>query len=84
MTSIFSHGTAPFKNLGMICYSSLRLKHWENLFHYVNNLHQNIKFVIEEESNGKLAFLDTSVKRNNEKISLLVYRKPTHTDQNLH
>ena len=39
---------------------------------------------MEEESNGKLAFLDTLLKRNNKKISVLVYRKPTHTDQYLH
>ena len=36
-----------------------------------------------EESNGKLAFLDTFLKRNNGEISVLVYRKPKHTDQYL-
>ena len=46
-------------------------------------LDQNIKFTMEEESNGELAFLDTLLKRNNGKISVLVYRKPTHTDQYL-
>ena len=56
----------------------------ENLFHHINNLHQNIQFNIEEESNGELAFLDTLLKRNNGKISVLVYMKPTHTDQYLH
>ena len=35
---------------------------------------------MEEESNGGLAFLDTLLKRNNGKISVLVYRKPMHTD----
>ena len=39
---------------------------------------------MEEESNGELAFLDTLLKRNNGEISVLVYRKPTHTDQYLH
>ena len=39
---------------------------------------------MEEESNGELAFLDTLLKRSNRKISVLVYRKPTHTDQYLH
>ena len=38
---------------------------------------------MEEESNGKLAFLDTLLKWNNGKISVLVYRKPTYTDQYL-
>ena len=39
---------------------------------------------MEEENNGELAFLDTLLKRNNGEISLLVYRKPTLTDQYLH
>ena len=39
---------------------------------------------MDEESNGKPALLDTLLKRNNEKISALVYRRPTHTDQYLH
>ena len=39
---------------------------------------------MKEEGNGELAFLDTLLKRNNGEISVLVYRKPTHTDQYLH
>ena len=35
-------------------------------------------------SNEELAFLDTLLKRNNGKIFLLIYRKPTHTGQYLH
>ena len=58
--------------------------HLENFFNHINNFHQNIKFITEEESNGELAFLDTFLKRNNGEISVLVHRKPTHTDQCLH
>ena len=48
----------------------------------MNNLHQNIKFTMEEESNGEIAFPDTLLKWNNGKISvLLAYRKSVHTDQ---
>ena len=54
-----------------------------NSFHHINNLHQNITFTIEEESNGGLAFLDTLLKLNNENISVIVYRKSTHTDLHL-
>ena len=39
---------------------------------------------MEEDSKGELAFLGTLFKRNNGKISVLVYRKPTHTDHYLH
>ena len=38
---------------------------------------------MEEEGNGERAFLDTLLKQNNREISVLVYRKPTHTDQHL-
>ena len=62
-------------------YSILKRTHLENFFHHINSLHQNIKFTMEEESNGELAFLDTLLKRNNEENSVLVYRKPTHTEK---
>ena len=39
---------------------------------------------MEEECNEELAFLDILLKWNIEEISVLVYRKPTHTDQYLH
>ena len=39
---------------------------------------------MEEESNGEPASLDTWLKPNNGQISVLVYRKATHTDQYLH
>ena len=40
-------------------YSIVKHTHLEKFFHHINNLHQNIKFTMEEESNGELAFLDT-------------------------
>ena len=33
-------------------YSVRKRKHLENFFHHISSLHQNIKFTIEEESNG--------------------------------
>ena len=65
-------------------FSILKRTHLENLFHRINNLYQNIKFTMEEESNGELAFLDALLKQNYGGISVLVYKKPTHTDQYLH
>ena len=46
----------------------------ENFFHHINNLHQNIKFTMKEESNEELELLDTLLKRNYGKISVLVYK----------
>ena len=39
---------------------------------------------MEEENKGELAFLDTLLKSNNGKISLLLYKKPKDTDQYPH
>ena len=64
-------------------YSVLKCTCLENFFHHINNL-QNIKFTMEEKSNGELVLLDTLLKWNNGDISVLVYRKPTYTDQYLH
>ena len=33
--------------------------HFKKFFHQINNLHQNIKLPVEEESDGELAFLYT-------------------------
>ena len=46
-------------------YSILKRTHLENFFHHINNLHQNIKFTMGEESNEEPTFLDTLLKRNN-------------------
>ena len=49
----------------------------------LNSIDPKISFTIETESNGQIAFLDTLVSRNNGKITIEVYRKPTHTDRYL-
>ena len=65
-------------------YSILKRIHLENFLHHIKNLYQNFMFTMDEESNKEQVFLDTLLKQNNRKISILVYRKPTHTDQHLH
>ena len=65
-------------------YSILKRTQLENFSHHISNLHQNIKYTMEEESNRDLAFLDTLLKLNNGEIFVLVYREPTLTDQYLH
>ena len=37
-------------------YFILKRTHLENFFHHISNIHLNIKFTMEEESNGELAF----------------------------
>ena len=56
----------------------------EIFFHLINNLYQNINFTMEEEKNGELTFSDIMLKRDNGKISLVVCRRPAHSDQYIH
>ena len=58
--------------------------HLENFFNHIKNLHQNIKFIMEEERNGELLFLDALLKFNNRNIPAMVHGKPFNTDQYLY
>ena len=47
--------------------------------HFLNRLHPNIKFTIEEEDEGSLPFLDVLMTRETKSVSTTVYRKSTHS-----
>ena len=46
---------------------------------YLNSKHENIKFTVEHENEGKLPFLDVLLTRSGNSISTSIYRKPTFT-----
>ena len=51
----------------------------------LNNLHNNMKFTMELESNGALPFLDILIKRRPDgSLAHSVYCKPTHTGTDLY
>ena len=77
------HPRKGWKQFADHVYFILKCTYLENFFQHINNLHQNIKFVMEEEYNGEIALLDNLLKQNNGKISVLVYRKLTYIDQYL-
>ena len=58
-----------------------KLAHLENILNRNSNLHQNIKFAMEEERNEKIKSVDTLMKRNNRDISVLLKGKPTDTER---
>lgn len=51
---------------------------------HLNNQHGSIQFTKEVEEDGKIGFLDVSVKRNKGEFITKVYCKPTHTDLHTH
>ena len=52
---------------------------------YLNRQHPSIKFTMEQEQDGQLAFLDAHLSRNADgTLQHRVHRKPTHTDRYLH
>ena len=45
----------------------------------LNFIDPHVSFTIEHEKSCQISFLDTLVSRDNGKLSINVYRKPTHT-----
>lgn len=64
-------------------FAIIKTTNLETFFNHLNSQHPNIKFTLEQEKDQKIAFLDTLIVRNNNKIKVQIYRKPTHTDQYL-
>ena len=53
--------------------------------HHINNLEESIKFTMEMEDNGKIAFLDALIHRDEGGVlTSTVHRKETHTNRYLH
>ncbi|KAK5647713.1 hypothetical protein RI129_002605 [Pyrocoelia pectoralis] len=56
----------------------------DEFLQHLNNIHPNIKFTMETESNNELSFLDTLIrKRVDGKFNFSLYRKPTHSNRYL-
>ncbi|XP_072375519.1 uncharacterized protein [Diabrotica undecimpunctata] len=55
-----------------------------SLLNTINNIHPNIKFTMELESNFSINFLDLSINRINNVFDYSIYRKPTQTDHVIH
>ena len=57
-------------------------QHGADEFHqHLNRQHKSIQFTMEKVSENRIPFLDVHVERKEGKLSTVVYRKRTHTDQ---
>ena len=51
--------------------------HSDLFLNFINSKHKNMKFTMESESNSQIPFLDLNIRKENGKISVSLYRKPT-------
>ncbi|XP_068697470.1 uncharacterized protein [Montipora foliosa] len=62
----------------------IKREHADEFHAHLNSINTSIKFTIEIESEGSIAFLDTKTTRQDDgSITVSVYRKATHTDRYL-
>ena len=57
------------------------LKELKKFHQHLNSQNQSVPFTYEEESKGRILFLDTLVERKSFKVTTSVYRKQTNTDR---
>jgi hypothetical protein len=54
--------------------------HIQSILHDFNNLHHNLNFTVESETNNSLNYLDITIHRTNTNLNFHIFRKPTFTD----
>jgi formyltetrahydrofolate hydrolase len=50
----------------------------------MNKIHKDLQFKVTEEKDNKISFLDLLINRENNSLSIDIYRKPTKTDMTIH
>ena len=83
--STASHPTGYGAGMWMTPLSSKRKKNKQNFLQHINSVDPAIQFTVENNKNDcTIPFLDNIVKPENDgKLSITVYRKPTHMEQYL-
>ena len=55
----------------------------DSTLQHLNSQHPDIAFTMEVESNGRLPYLDATIRRNGNRVTTSVHRKPTDTGRYL-
>ena len=52
----------------------------EEILNYTNNINRHLRFKMAQKEKGKINFLDLLITRNEDKITIDIFQKPTTTD----
>ena len=78
------HGVRCWKRYVDDTFCFLRRATVDPVLNHLNSLYPSIQFTVEQESGGKIPFLDALVSRQEDgSLEVSVYRKITHTDRYL-
>ena len=55
-----------------------------SVLHHMNNIHKYVEFKLTVEENNNINYLDLTIHRHNNNLSLGIYRKPTQLDVTIH
>ena len=61
-----------------------RLTNSNEILNYMDNIHPELHFKVTDEENNNISFLDLLITKENNRLSINIYRKPTATDTTIH
>ena len=79
----FEHPPKTFLRYVDDCFCVIHNSEVQSFLHHLNSIERSIEFTVDEESNGRIAFLDVLVQRSSGGCSTTVHRKPTHSGKYL-
>ena len=67
----------------LIIYNQNKIKE-DQILVKINNIDKHLQFKMTTEENGNINFLDLTIHRGNENLSISIYRKATNTETTIH
>jgi hypothetical protein len=67
----------------LIIYNT-HITHIDNTLAELNSMHPRIQFTLEKEADNKLNYLNLTIRKETDRLTFDIYRKPTSTDLIIH